>query len=136
VDLLASGAVWVSYCYSGDTYQLSRKQPSIRYQVPPHGTITGIDSFCIPKGSRNPELAHAFINYLLEPEVAARISTELLYATPNEAARPFMEARLLEDAAIYPPEPVIKKSEVLLDVGEFTQAYKEAWARIRGHQKN
>jgi len=72
----------------------------------------------------------------LEPEVAARISTELLYATPNEAARPFMEARLLEDAAIYPPEPVIKKSEVLLDVGEFTQAYKEAWARIRGHQKN
>ena len=40
---------------------------------------------------------------------------------------------MLEDAVIYPPESVIKKSEVLLDVGEFTHAYKEAWARIRGH---
>lgn len=133
LDLLASGTVWISYCYSGDTYQLSLKHPTIRYQVPSQGTILGIDSLCIPKNAGNPELAHAFINYLLEPGVASAISTELLYATPNEAARRFMDARLLNDAAIFPPEAVLKKSEVLLDVGAATRAYEEAWARIRAH---
>ena len=61
--------------------------------VPAGGTMIWLDSMAIPRAASEPELAHAFIDYLLEPEVAAKNAEHVHYATPNRAALELLLAR-------------------------------------------
>jgi len=60
----------------------------------------------IPKDAPNPDAAHAFIAYLLEPEVIAAASNFVYYANPNTTSTPFLDDELRDDPGIYPPAEV------------------------------
>ncbi len=85
----------------------------------------------IPAGAPNPEAAHAFINYILDPQVGARLSNFNQYATPNTAAMEHVNPQDRANPAIYPPEEVIAKMEYMEDVGEATRIYDEVWTAVK-----
>jgi len=132
MDLLTSGDVWVSYGFSGDIYQARRENKSIKYFIPKAGTLIGVDSFCIPNGAQNVELAHAFINYILDAQVSAHIANEILYPTTNEAAFQYIDRNIMNDPSIYPPD-VMERSEFLKSVGDATRLYEKAWREVKTH---
>ena len=70
------------------------------------GAPIWFDTWAIPKSARNSDEAHAFINHLLKPEVAAGISSYVAYATANQAARPLVDPEIANDPAVYPPEAI------------------------------
>src|SRR5262249_26299318 len=80
-----------------------------------------------PKDAPNPALAHAFINFLLEPDVAARNANFVKYASPNQAARDKIDPQLLADPAVYPPAAVLERCQWLLDRGPAIKKIERVW---------
>lgn len=133
-DLLIRGETSLSYAYSGDVFQASKSNANIIFKVPNGGGIVGIDNMCISAGSKEPELAMAFLDFLMRPEVAASLTTSMFYATANGAA---VERHLIPDEVVHNPTiflPIGQASQlnVLKDVGrEGTQLYLNAWDEVK-----
>lgn len=130
-DLLDSGEFDMVVEWSGDIFQVMEENEDIRYVIPSEGSIIWTDNACIPASAGNKRLGEQFINYLLEPEVGAQLSNYVQYGTPNEASLPFIDAEVLNDPAIYPPESVRERLFFLVDVNlAATQLYEQAWNEI------
>ncbi|MGQ9600037.1 MAG: ABC transporter substrate-binding protein [Anaerolineae bacterium] len=130
-DLLAAGETVIAHGWSGDFFQAAAEAPQVWYVIPREGATIWADNLCIPKTAPSQYTAEVFINYLLQPEVGAKISNYTWYASPNTAAEKFINAEILEDPAIYPPPEVMDKLEFIRDVGEATPIYDRIWTEIK-----
>lgn len=129
--LLDEGEVDITHEWSGDIFQVMEENPDIRYVIPKEGSNVWTDNLCIPKGAPHKELAEKFINYILEPQVGADLSNYIHYATPNAAALPLINEEDRNNPGIYPPPETMKRLQYLVDVGEATLLYDEAWTDIK-----
>src|SRR5690606_23013469 len=103
--------------------------------IPDEGTSLWVDMMAIPADAPNPDNAHAFINYILEPEVAADVTNYVWYANPNAAADAFVDPEILADPAIYPTEAVMAKLFAIKARSvQYDQQLTAAWQRIRSGQ--
>ncbi|WP_159716435.1 ABC transporter substrate-binding protein [Geminicoccus flavidas] len=117
-DLLLSGEVDIAVDWMGDLRQVMAEDDDLNFVVPSEGTVLGIDCMCIPKGAPHPAAAHAFIDFVLRPEVHAAIAEEIQYAIPNQPAVELLPAETRDDPQVYPPADVLAKSEVPAYRGE------------------
>jgi putrescine transport system substrate-binding protein len=103
-----------------------------RYVVPREGSITWFDTLAIPADAPHPAEAHALIEFLLRPEIAARNSNFIGSATMNAAALPFVDAALRDDPAVY-PGPALRERLQPLRARTQAQSRDEnrIWARFR-----
>lgn len=118
--------------YSGDALKGMEEDPETYYFVPREGSEIWFDTMAIPAQAPHPELAHAFINYILDAKVGAQITNFNQYASPNAAAKPFIDRKILDNTSIYPSEAVLSRLTFLQDVGEATKLYDQAWTRVKG----
>lgn len=132
-QLLASGDVVLAHGWGGPVARAMLDRPSIRYVVPKEGGTLWADCLVVLKSSPRKELAMQFINYLLEPQVAARTAERLLFASANKAARPFVPSRILDNPAIYPPLDLLPRLEWMTDVGSALRMYDRAWTELKMH---
>ena len=130
-QLLASGEVVLAHGWGGPVARAMALKPSIKYVMPKEGGTIWADCLVIPKTSRNKELAMAFINYLLDREVAARTSERLLFASANREARALVKESVRNNPAVYPPPGSLGRLEWMLDVGEAIRLYDRAWTELK-----
>ena len=131
-DLLLAGDVDVVIEYNGDIAQVMREDKDLDFVVPREGSQISSDCLCIPKGAPNPELATAFVNYLLDGRVGAEISQTIRYPTPNAAAKALMDSAYRGSPVIFPPQSVLATCEYAQYSGEaMARAYEETMTRVR-----
>ncbi len=130
-EKLIKGEAWVVLGWSGDIAQARIENENIRAVLPDTGTMKWVDSMAIPRGAANPVLAHAFLNFLLDPEMAARNADFVQYPTPNQAARAKIDAKLLRNPTIYPPREVLQRCQWLLDRGPAIKKIEKVWQEVR-----
>jgi spermidine/putrescine transport system substrate-binding protein len=130
IDFLASGDSWLSHGWSGDVFQAQLENEAVMYSVPEEGSITWVDSMCIPVGAPNKYTAEVFMNYICEPEVSAGISNYVYYASPNEKAEEFILPEILEDPQIYPPPETMEKLTFFEELGDDTELYNQAYQEL------
>ncbi|MCS6885315.1 MAG: extracellular solute-binding protein [Acidobacteriota bacterium] len=130
-EALLSGEVWLAQSYSGQVGKAMLEDPNIGYVVPSEGSTIWTDNLCIPKTAPHPELAMLFINYLLEPEVAAENCNAIGYATPNIAAKDLIRREFISNPAIFADEDTLKRCEFMQDLGSKLQLYDKLWTEIR-----
>jgi putrescine transport system substrate-binding protein len=115
IDDLANGETCLALGWSGDVKQArdrakdAGKGIEIRYSIPKEGTIMNFDMLAIPADAPHPHNALLFINYLLEPEVAAKNSNLVKYANVNAASTPMLVDAVKGDPNIYPPPDILAK---------------------------
>ena len=138
-SLLIPDEVVLSHSWSGDaanaywsTYDDATEDGNWYYAIPQEGGVRWVDNVCITASSERYATALHFLNYLLEPEVSAAITNFTYYASPNDAAKAFIEADILNDPGIYPSQAVFDKLEWLRDVGDAIFIYDEMWTAIKG----
>jgi spermidine/putrescine transport system substrate-binding protein len=131
IDELASEDAWICHGWSGDVLQAQMENESVMYAVPEEGSLTWVDSMCIPVGAPSKYTAEVFMNYICEPEVAAGITNYVYYASPNEKAEEFILPEILDDPQIYPPQEVMDKLTFLEELGEATELYNAAYQELR-----
>ena len=101
---LLNGDVDMGIVWSGEAAILIKEQPGkFAYTLPKEGAHMFIDNLAIPKGAKNVEAAHKFIEYLLRPEVSRKISEEFPYTNPNLEARKLLSDEERGNPASYPP---------------------------------
>jgi len=117
--------------FNGENYMANEEMPSLRYVYPKEGIMVWVDSLVIPKNAKNVDAAHAFIDYLLRPEVAKLISEEIGYATPNAEAVKLLDEAVRTNRIIYPTEADLKNSEFQIDVGDAIAVYEKYWEQLK-----
>jgi putrescine transport system substrate-binding protein len=138
VNDLASGEVCVSVGWSGGLLQARARGAEasvpveVRYVIPKEGAPLWSDFVVVPVDAPHPELAHQFIDYLLEPEVIAAITNAVGQANGNAAALPMVSGAIRNDPEIYPDAEVRRR--LTLDTSWSAEQLREvnrAWARIK-----
>lgn len=130
-ELLIAGDVVMAHCWSGDAMRAAAERPSIRYVIPKEGSSQFIDTVCIPKSAPHKDLAEKFINYLLRPEINAKVSAFTKYGTCVPAANDHLPEEILKHEYIYPTAEVLQSLEWIKDQGDFTPQYSRAWEEIK-----
>jgi len=126
-SLLAAGEVDIAHEYSGDILSMMPDNPDIRYVIPEEGAVIWVDSMCLLANAHNKKNAELFMNYILEPEVGAALSNYIKYATPNQAALPFISKEDLKNPGLYPSGDVMARLFIMADVGQAYKLYEDAW---------
>ncbi len=87
--------------YASDLLKGQALNSSITYVLPTEGALLWNDTFTIPANSPKQVTAELFLNFLMRAKINAQLVNEKLYATPNEAAFPFIKADISSNAAIF-----------------------------------
>lgn len=130
-ERLITGEAWAALGWSGDLGQAAREEPRVKVIVPRTGTMTWLDSMAIPRAAQNAELAHAFINYLLDPVPAMKNTLAVQYATPNLAVRERLPPAMRQDESVYPPAETLSRCGWLQDRGADIEKVEAVWRTVR-----
>ena len=130
-NLLLSGEVWLAHGYSGDVLLATDEDPDVIYVVPEEGGIFWMDTMAIPKTARNVDGALKFINFLLRPDISARLSEAIAYPSPNRASYELTSEEVMNNPMIHPPQDVMDKMEWLQDLGEMSVTVDRLWTEVK-----
>jgi len=108
---LVNGQVVMSMMYNGGALMLQQYHDKIAFVLPKEGSNIWVDYISVLSASTNKATAKQFINFLNEPEIAARLAQFVYFATPNLAAEALLPAEFKSDPVIYPSEKALEKSE-------------------------
>lgn len=135
---LANGDICIAIGFSGDMFQArnraaeAKKGVNIAYSIPKEGGALWFDMLAIPKDAANVKQAHAFINYLLKPEVIAQVSDYVGYANPNPGSDKLMDESIRTDEAVYPPQAVLDKTYVSIELPPNIQRLMtRSWTKVK-----
>ena len=109
---LANGEICVAVGWSGDVFQAQERAAeadrgvSVDYIIPQEGALQWFDMLAIPADAPNPDAAHKFINFIMEPEITADITNYVWYAHANKAAIPYTDEEILNYEAVFPSDEV------------------------------
>ncbi|WP_320668771.1 extracellular solute-binding protein [Patulibacter defluvii] len=113
VGPVADGTVAVHHAWSGPSAARMRHDPRLGYAVPAEGAVLWTTTAAIPADAPDPDAAHALIEQLLDPQLAAITTTRNGYATPNAAARDRLDPALAGDPVLFPDEAVLRRLQVV-----------------------
>jgi putrescine transport system substrate-binding protein len=138
IDELANGDSCITIGWSGDVLQAKTRAEeakngvNIEFIIPKEGTYMWFDNLAIPADAKHVAEAHAFINYLMKPEVIAKASNFVQYANGNLASQKFIDKEVLENPSVYPPEDVVKKLFTISPYGPREQrVLNRVWTQIK-----
>ncbi len=123
---LVAGDVWIAQLWNGDTLQAKVENAEIDWVLPKEGGVIWADAMVIPKGAPHKRAAHAFLDYVLRPEVGAAVSAFTGYGSPNAAATAKMD-----NAVAYPTPEQMTKLEFQTDLGASSAQWDQIWTEIK-----
>ena len=132
-ELLVAGQTDVAHGFSGNMMMgiADAENPDdFVYFVPEEGGTIWTDNMAIPFDAPHPCTAHTFINFILDAENGAQLSTWNAYASPNQAAEEFLDPEFLADEAVYPTDR--SKLEFITNTGDFETNFSDAFSRAKG----
>ncbi len=115
INGLANGDICVAIGWSGDVFQArdraaeAKQGVEIAYTIPKEGAEMWFDQMAIPADAPHVADALEFLNYMMRPEVIAKSTNYVYYASGNKAAQEFVNKDILEDPTIYPDDETMQK---------------------------
>jgi putrescine transport system substrate-binding protein len=141
IEDLANGELCLALGWNGDVGQSrlrakeAGKSVKIKYNFAKEGGIMFFDMLAIPRDASHPKNAHLFINYLLRPEVSAKISSAVHYASTNATAMSLIDPSVYSDRGTYPNDA--QKSHLHPNISHsmaYTRELNRTWTRFKtGH---
>jgi spermidine/putrescine transport system substrate-binding protein len=126
-----AGEVSIGMIWNGEAWMAQKENPAIQYVYPKEGASFWVDSFVIPQGAGNPKGAHAFINFMMNPDVARACVEEYGYPTPVKPAIALLDSNISSNRTIFPDAKVIQQGEFQNDVGQAIEIYQKYWEKLR-----
>jgi putrescine transport system substrate-binding protein len=138
INALAGGDICLAFGFSGDIFQArdraakARDKQDIAYAIPREGSMLWIDVAVIPKDAPNPANALRFLDFLLEPKVAAASSELTGYANANTAATALLPKDISGNPLIYPPADVRARFyTITAGTAEQTRDRTRLWTTVK-----
>ena len=119
---LSSGNIWLVHGYSNDIYQADQDAQKagqkfrIRHSLPKEGAVLALDCMVIAKSAPRSDLAHMFINFMLEGRNSADLTNMIGSGNPNADAQKYIKPEIKQISAIFPDPQAAKRLEMLKDM--------------------
>ena len=138
---LANGEICVALGYSGDMFIAADRAEAagtgveIDYAIPKEGAMQWFDLMAIPADAPNPDAAHAFIDFVMRPEIVADITNFVYFASANAPAMALIDPAIRDDPSIFPSAEVLAKlfPQVTRDA-RTDRTITRLWTRVRTGQ--
>ena len=127
---ILAGDLLLAMCYSADAVRISQENPKLKYVIPRSGSSLWTDTIVIPKTAPNQAGAYAWINMILQPELAAKISQRLSISTPNRSGFEQLPKTTQNNTNLFPSESLLANCERVTPVGEFEEVYDRYWTQL------
>lgn len=133
IDNMAQGRKAMGLIYSGDATYVMSENENMGFYMPESGTNIWSDAMVIPKNAKNPDLAHAFINYVSDYEGAYDNSSYVGYTSANEEVMSVLsgEGGDYEEINAYLPRTGNEKDEVFVYNEKIKQVISNLWSRVK-----
>jgi putrescine transport system substrate-binding protein len=138
IEDLANGEICLALGWSGDVGQAALRAReakngiNIKYLIPKEGAVLFFDMLAIPADAPHPKNAHLFIDYLLRPEVSARNSSAVHFASSNAAAYSLIDPAIYNDRGIFPaPETTAHLAPNLPRSQPYMRLLNRMWTRVK-----
>ena len=133
IDNMAQGRKALGLIYSGDATYVISENENMGYYLPETGTNLWSDAMVIPKNAKNPELAHAYINYATNYEGAYDNSSYVGYTSSNQEVMDTLsgEGGDYEGIDSYIPRSGNKMDEVFVYNEKTKQIISNLWSRVK-----
>ncbi|MFV0380318.1 MAG: ABC transporter substrate-binding protein [Anaerorhabdus sp.] len=133
IDAMIYGEKALAVVYSGDAAYILSENENMDYYLPESGTNMWIDAMVIPANSKCPKLAHEFINYMIDDDVAFTNSEEIGYASPNKNVIDEMiaDGGIYADNSAYFPRADFQKDEYFEFDEKVYELMSELWIQIK-----
>ncbi|WHY71004.1 ABC transporter substrate-binding protein [Fictibacillus enclensis] len=134
--LLQNEEASIGIVWSGVASEIMSENEDLEYVVPKEGSNLWFDNMVIPKTAKNKEAALKFMNFMLDPKVAAQNTEYVNYSTPNKKALAYMPKETVNDERFYPSPKLTEKLEVYENLGKKNLAYyNELFLEFKMHRK-
>ncbi|MBF7730040.1 extracellular solute-binding protein [Pseudomonas sp. N040] len=132
IDELNNGSLCVALAYVGDALNAAAAGQPVEFVVPEEGSVMFVDSMVIPANAKRPDLALQFLDYMMQPEVAAKITSETLYPNANADSAQFLSAELRAQPGITLDKETRRRLSLMPELGAATTAQVDAqWAAFK-----
>lgn len=121
---LATQEYFIAQAYNTDIGQLQLEVPAIQFAIPKEGGIVSFDMAAIPQDAVHLDLAYAFLDYLLQPQVAARNMQQTKGYTPIKGVEP-------QSDMVLPSAEDLKRCQEIQDLGKDIRLYTKAWDKMK-----
>lgn len=132
-DKMVAGEAALALTWSGEAYYAIDESDDLAYAIPRDGTNLWYDVMAIPKGAKNIEAAHKFMDFLNRPEISFRNADYTGYATPNVAALAMLPEEVQNDRGAYPQDEDLVNAEVFVNLGSTLRDYDRIWTEVKAH---
>ncbi|MFP4262840.1 MAG: ABC transporter substrate-binding protein [Halomonas sp.] len=131
---LARGVIRTGVSYNGDYLYFKDEDPetfeTLDFMIPDEGAEMWVDAMMITSEAPNPDLAHKFIDFILDAEVGAQLSNYNYYASPNAAAEPHLD-EVLTEPPVTPSDEDMERLRFTPSLeGEALQTFQELWSEV------
>lgn len=132
---LASGEICVSVAWSGDAQIANQRAKeagldAITYVIPKEGAIMGYDMLAIPHDAKHVKNAHIFLNYIMRPEVIAKISDHIRYANANKDATALMDPEITSNKGIYYDAQTLERMRIVVPPTKIERLMTRTWNNV------
>jgi spermidine/putrescine transport system substrate-binding protein len=128
---LSSAEFLMVHAYNGDILQAMDENKDLAFLVPKEGTSIASDDMVIPVNADQVELAHAFINFIHDPDHSAENMEFVSYLSPNTEGQKRVSQEFRDNPAIFIDPAVVAKSEVIRDLGKDNDKYTRVWDAVK-----
>jgi putrescine transport system substrate-binding protein len=133
IDDLAAGKLCVAIAFVGDALAAADAGQPVEFIIPDEGATLFIDSLGILKASKNQDAAYRFVDYLMRPDVIAKITAATLYPNANAASTDLLPESLRARPGIVPDKSTKRRLALLKALPKAQQeARDKAWAALLG----
>ena len=133
---MANEEASVAVTFSGEAADMMYENEHIHYVIPSEGSNLWFDNMVIPKTSKNEEGAYAFLNFMLEPENAAKNAEYIGYSTPNKKALALLPDEITQDKQFYPSDELMKHLEVYENLGaQYLGIYNDLFLELKMYRR-
>lgn len=128
---LLNGEVDIAMTWNGLVYAAMQENPDIVEVRMNDGMNFWMDSFALLKKAKNVVNAHKFLDFIMRPDVSAKITSEYQYSSPNAAARKLLPEKVRNNKTLYPDKSDVQKGEFENDIGDALPVYEKYWTKIK-----
>ena len=131
-DKMIGEEAYIAPYYAGDAIMMMDENEDLAAYVPVEGANQFVDAMCVLKTSPHKKEAEQFINFMCETDIAVRNAEEVCYAIPHTAAFEELDEETREDTMVYPPQEVLDKCEVFINLPPETLLLQsDLWIKLK-----
>lgn len=131
VPMVQSGDVAAAHYFVGGMMYVQQDPQNLAYVIPEEGASLYQEDMCVLASAPNKDNAKRFMEFFLQPEIAALNAAQQMNGTPNKAALALLPPELRDNPQINPPPAVMAKLQIFTDLGKGLKQYDRAWTKVR-----